>query len=358
MHQEDEEEEHKKIEALHQYSSINTDINMIGIVSILVLSVLLLAAQSGWAFQGVSLVHHRGQTQARRAQTNNDGVTVTVRPITIVPSRPRAALALFSATTSLVDRHDSQETSNSTLLSTPSSTPSSSWSSSSSTDQQVLLHPPEESKPNGDDNNKKKTKTNKQAAVILNMNARGVTEAVRRVALEVFGADSVFVTTTAAQARAAARQIVAANNDNSNDSEYSLLIPIGGDGTLTATIDYLVEAIMQHQPDAMTVAQAVQQLPVIGYVPLGTGNGVGSVVGCTLNRKIRRKRPLRRLLAALKQVASSNTNGASFSSNDSDSDSLLDNTSIVELPMMQVTTHNRSDLCFFAGGKCGSVFAL
>ena len=330
---------------------------MIGIVSILLLAVLLLAAQSCWAFQGVSLVQHRGQTQTR-AQTN-DGVPF-LRPITNLPSRQRPALALFSATTSLVD-HDSQETSNSTLLSTSSP---SSWSSSGSgsTDQEVLFRPPEEAAnrmttttTSSSPKKKKSTKIHQKAAVILNMNARGVTESVRQVALEVFGAESVFVTTTAEQARAAAKQIVAANNNDDSDSEYSLLIPIGGDGTLTATIDYLVEAIMQQQQPqprrpAMTVAQAVQQLPVIGYVPLGTGNGVGSVVGCTLNRKIRRKRPLRRIFAALKQVASST--GASSSDNDNNDNTLLDNTSIVELPMMQVTTHNRSDLCFFAGGAC------
>ena len=184
-------------------------------------------------------------------------------------------------------------------------------------------------------------------AVILNTNARAVTTKVERMVKQIFSDDenddgTVFVTTTAEEAQAAAQAIV-------NDMErYRLVVLVGGDGTLTAAIDYLVQAILQnkqqHQPQ-WTVAEAIRALPVIGYVPLGTGNGVGSVVGCTLNRKIRRAKQLQHVLESLKQVAATST------SNQLGSAPKME-TSVVELPMMQVntSTSRSGDLCFFAGG--------
>jgi len=214
-----------------------------------------------------------------------------------------------------------------------------------------------------------------RVAVILNTNARAVTAKVERIAKQVFSEDNggggggtVFVTTTAEEARAAARQIVA------QEGVYRVVVPVGGDGTLTSAIDYMVQALQQkhhqQQSDApsssLTVAQAIQKLPVIGYVPLGTGNGVGSVVGCTLNKKIRRTKQLRHVLESLKQVAATTT------SVDRLGTAPKMETSIVELPMIQVSTNctttsiktttadtsngssitntESSDLCFFAGG--------
>jgi len=177
-----------------------------------------------------------------------------------------------------------------------------------------------------------------KAAVILNTNARAVSKKVERMAKEVFVSDeynnSVFVTTTAEEAKAAAKAIM-------NDPEYQVVVPVGGDGTLTAAIQYMVEAAMQQQP-GLTVNQAISKMPVIGYVPLGTGNGVGSVVGCTLNR-IRRKKKLRKVLESLKQVAATSTRhqlGTALDDMEADT---------VELPIMQVSSNNSSDLCFFAG---------
>ena len=190
-----------------------------------------------------------------------------------------------------------------------------------------------------------------KAAVILNTNARAVTANVERLARQVFGDNgSVFVTTCAEEAEAAARYIV--DNNNNNNSNYKLVVPVGGDGTLTATIDCMVQAFQQQNPH-LTLPQAIQKLPVIGYVPLGTGNGVGSVVGCTLNRKIRRKKQLKHVFEALQQVAATSTLDQLGYASQME-------TSIVELPMMQVittvtdtattnTTTSAGDLCFFAG---------
>ena len=69
-------------------------------------------------------------------------------------------------------------------------------------------------------------------------------------------------------------------------------------------------------------------------------DGVGSVVGCTLNRL--RPRRLRRVLTALRQVAAEGIAA----------DDRAMETSVVELPVLQVSINQgqRTDLCFFAGG--------
>ena len=48
-----------------------------------------------------------------------------------------------------------------------------------------------------------------------------------------------------------------------------------------------------------TEQEAVAQLPVIGYIPLGTGNGVGSVVGARIGR-FRKYKKLRQIFQTLK----------------------------------------------------------
>ena len=54
---------------------------------------------------------------------------------------------------------------------------------------------------------------------------------------------------------------------------------MGGDGTLSAWIDNLISEIMD-QYDMREVEEAMGRLPFVGYVPRGTGNGLGHVVGC------------------------------------------------------------------------------
>jgi Diacylglycerol kinase catalytic domain len=223
-------------------------------------------------------------------------------------------------------------------------------------------------------------KKENKIAVILNMNARGVTESTAETVRKVLTSSSsaaaasenkssssigrVFVTRTAQEATDAATDII-------SDSSYKLVIPVGGDGTLTTVINSLVSAIRRRQqrPDltTCTVSQAIQQMPVLGYIPLGTGNGVGPVVGCKLKRRFRRrkqKEEIESLFAELQKASESlflNVNNDSDGSDSSSSGSSSSTAStIIKLPIMEVTINNEKTeednvLCFFAGGMRSNV---
>jgi len=92
-------------------------------------------------------------------------------------------------------------------------------------------------------------------------------------------------------------------------------------------------------------------LPLFAYIPMGTGNGVGSVVGCSPPRRLfgSKKRHLQTTFERLKQL-SDDLDHADYE--------------VVKLPMLQVSSlgsssssssspqtppRHRSDLCFFAG---------
>jgi len=101
----------------------------------------------------------------------------------------------------------------------------------------------------------------------------------------------------------------------------------------------------------LSIEQDMQKLPLIGCIPLGTGNGVGLVVGCHLSNykrflpgaKQRKRKQFQSLLEKLKNVVSNQDN---------------ETFEMVELPMMQVMLHDDDtdvdiqELCFFAG-TCG-----
>jgi len=184
-----------------------------------------------------------------------------------------------------------------------------------------------------------------KTAIILNTNARSVAPYLGDVAKSVFGADAVFVTSSEQQAQDAAAAII--------ENGYSLAVPVGGDGTVSSIINYMVSAVMVKNPEIRTLEQAVGALPVLGYIPLGTGNGVGSVVGCRIKgggflpgARRRKKKHFRRMIERLKEVGE-------YLSNNKDP-ATRTNFDVIDMPMMQVT-HNddssrqRGDMCFFAG---------
>ena len=66
------------------------------------------------------------------------------------------------------------------------------------------------------------------------------------------------VTSNADEARMAARRVL--------ENGYSLVIPMGGDGTLSGWMDCLVEEMLQRgDGEVETVEDAFERLPVIGY---------------------------------------------------------------------------------------------
>ena len=88
-----------------------------------------------------------------------------------------------------------------------------------------------------------------------------------------------------------------------------------------------------------------EELPLIGYIPMGSGNGVGSVVGCG-------QFSFFRPTAATRETVSRCTRGLArnWSCNED-----LDDIDVVDLPMIQVTLTEMTygtpmnELCFFAG---------
>ena len=284
---------------------------------------------------------------------------------------------------------------------------------------------------------------NASVGIILNTNARRVTHDLVPVAREVLGEEYVHVTNNADEARDAARILLEQN--------VSMIVPVGGDGTLSSVINFLCQeriklsqelrlenhllgaeslaplannttshdttklmngdrssqiqdgsSSLARDENRMTVEDALNALPLIGYIPLGTGNGLGSVVACRYPTKcrtslltklgsklrfLRRKegqeptgrkhQDFRNLLDLLVQVgnqlsdnesATQGVNGCCCADETSDPMELVN---IVEIPMMELTTtvpthHTEketsaytaseeasasggSELCFFAG---------
>ncbi|KAL3805183.1 hypothetical protein ACHAWO_006968 [Cyclotella atomus] len=251
----------------------------------------------------------------------------------------------------------------------------------------------------------------KSTAAILNVNARAVNPPLISLTRQILGDENVHVTSTADEARAAARHVIG--------DKYSLVIPMGGDGTLSAWIDNLVEEVML-QDGVGEVEEAVGRLPVIGYVPRGTGNGLGHVIGCyeeavtakqttgenvgsienkgflsrinpLSRRKQNRRERTKQLLLRLKEVGDllqqqreiQSSGGVTNQGETTSSSQLIQSKAeeiqqhlsnkctIVEMPMMQVihredhattsvssnstTQTDKGDLCFFAGSGFDSL---
>lgn len=233
-------------------------------------------------------------------------------------------------------------------------------------------------------------------AIILNMNARRVTPDLISIASEIFGDSNVFVTETAEDATLAARTVVRGASasvdplDGGEDThKYSLVIPVGGDGTLSGWINAMVDEILALQKletnTNMSVDDAMKQLPLVGYLPMGTGNGLGYVVGCKHDSKAdkneyptmpffsrinlftyRKRRKLQRtrgLMRRLKEVGDVMQHAEKMNPQSDIANILLGICTLVEMPMMEVThqssstdgTEKKGDLCFFAGAGFDSL---
>uniref|UniRef100_A0A6V2JB40 DAGKc domain-containing protein n=1 Tax=Ditylum brightwellii TaxID=49249 RepID=A0A6V2JB40_9STRA len=203
--------------------------------------------------------------------------------------------------------------------------------------------------------------------VILNTNARAVTPKLIPIVQSIFGIDNVYVTTTTEESIQAAASIFSDKNQKPN-----MIIPIGGDGTLSSVLNHLVDEILYSSSTTTTTLEdAMKALPYIGYIPMGTGNGVGSVVGCTihpsswtssLNPLGKKKRKLERIKIACSKLKHMSEDMVTLRQQKK---TLLEHTEeefgIVEMPMIEVTHHNqdetfskeqeqkKGDLCFFAG---------
>jgi len=210
------------------------------------------------------------------------------------------------------------------------------------------FHDPLSSVPSIDDDS-----SNDNVAIILNTNARGVSEDLLPIAVSIFGKEHVYLTTTEEEGRKAAFDLMLQNT--------SMVIPVGGDGTLSSMINFLVESVQEQFP-FLTREEAMKELPVVGYVPLGTGNGVGSVVGSEMmakpqnwkifGQKKRRLRQVKHMLQSFYKIGQKMRKCEDYLESDEAPD-------VIEIPMMEVSypesDEEENTLCFFAGAGFDSL---
>jgi len=188
----------------------------------------------------------------------------------------------------------------------------------------------------------------KSPAILLNLNARQVVQEMEPMAQDILGSSSVFCTATEDEAREAARDMAR------NLDDYSIICPVGGDGTLCSAIELLCDALLEEHESIKSVEEALRRLPPIGYIPLGTGNGVGSVVGCQAPPESRSgwRRFFRKKQSKLQSFEATLRHIKDFDESNKNKKSRHE---IVEMPMIQLTTKSsdgktsESTTCFFAG---------
>jgi hypothetical protein len=248
--------------------------------------------------------------------------------------------------------------------------------------------------------------------VVMNANARGVSNQTIQMAQDVFGIESVVVTHTIPDVYRTLQPLLVTKPFHLNTTTDHwdcrrppmIIVTMGGDGTLATTIQTMCQILLEQQhamlnPNNSTSrlslssssSMIMSQLPIIAYVPLGTGNAVGSVVGCSyhsdnrssarnsaspsstaeksstisvtttspsssnivaqlyhriqsvfhfvlhqLRRWFQSRSSLQRLRRTLQHIVSVTTTNSTLP--------------ITELPMVEISNTNFTDLCFFAGG--------
>ena len=105
----------------------------------------------------------------------------------------------------------------------------------------------------------------RKVAVLVNANARAVTDSVIRLVTQVVPPEHLYVSRSLAQSRTIARQIA--------DSAYDSVLTGGGDGTL---VQFITEAsgYLASRPEG-------GQLPSVGVLKLGTGNSLAALLGAS-----------------------------------------------------------------------------
>eukprot|EP00592_Proboscia_alata_P023737 CAMPEP_0194415118 /NCGR_PEP_ID=MMETSP0176-20130528/13862_1 /TAXON_ID=216777 /ORGANISM="Proboscia alata, Strain PI-D3" /LENGTH=516 /DNA_ID=CAMNT_0039219559 /DNA_START=115 /DNA_END=1665 /DNA_ORIENTATION=+ len=173
-------------------------------------------------------------------------------------------------------------------------------------------------------------------AILLNLNAKCVTPAVIQTAREMIGSEHVFVTRTEEESHVVTRRIV--------ELGYGLVVPTGGDGTLCSVINSVVaarDALQSRDGSGGGDDGAGMPLPKFAFLPLGTGNGMGSLVG----PQIRGRRRTQKTLTLLTQLLSQQQRTATA-------------LPTIRVPMMELSAPNpevNRKLCFFAGAGFDSL---
>ena len=151
-----------------------------------------------------------------------------------------------------------------------------------------------------------------RVAVVLSLNARGVSSRAVDAALSCVPSEDVYATGTLEEARVAAEAIV--------ERGYGTVVSAGGDGTLAAAVKMISEA------RAGWGDHSLDEMPRFVALPLGTGNAVARYVLGPGYRKWRGPRGVKR---ALKELGTASRRD-------------------LRVPVLRV---DDDDLCFIAG--CG-----
>jgi len=110
-------------------------------------------------------------------------------------------------------------------------------------------------------------------SILFNINARGVTTSmVETIQKKLSSNDNVkiYTTTSPEEGTRAIQEIM----QSKQQQQPRLVIPIGGDGTLCTMLQTMYDETTTSTDDENC------KLPLLGHFPMGTGNAVGSVVGC------------------------------------------------------------------------------
>ena len=116
-----------------------------------------------------------------------------------------------------------------------------------------------------------------RVAVLLNRNARQVTDRLARRVERIVGRENVYYSHSLEEAEAFSREIV--------QRGYGTIMSGGGDGTLCRTVNfvqsYIDEANSWRAERAVRYGeqQSLLGLPRFGFLRLGTGNGISRVIG-------------------------------------------------------------------------------
>ncbi|MDI7267532.1 MAG: diacylglycerol kinase family protein [Myxococcota bacterium] len=104
----------------------------------------------------------------------------------------------------------------------------------------------------------------RKVAVVVNANARAVTDRVIRLVCSVVPPDNLFVSSSIEQSRAIVRRII--------EARYDAVLTGGGDGTLVQFVSTAAD-LLGNRPDAW------DEMPAIGVLKLGTGNSLAGLLG-------------------------------------------------------------------------------
>jgi len=116
-----------------------------------------------------------------------------------------------------------------------------------------------------------------RVAVLLNCNARKVTDRIIRSAEHIVGSENVFASKSLDEAEAMSREIV--------QRGYGTIVCGGGDGTLARAVNFVYRYVDEANSWRLErfrrfgEAQSLLGNPRFAFLKLGTGNGMSSVVG-------------------------------------------------------------------------------